>query len=185
MQKSITRDSKKHDELYNNIKKTSDIMLESLLPLKLQHLHHKERKMLEYIEQSIYATVKSSKAIKNIVNDLQNLKSIKDSKIADLYTKIKKHQIIFYQHIANIIDRSYSKENFKELSEAFAEIKEMHNNFIQDLSKAIAKEQVEEIDIPTLINFNQYLYKADKNFVTALQYTYLTDEEEKIFEEMK
>ena len=47
------------------------------------------------------------------------------------------------------------------------------------------KNTITDIDIPTLINLDHYLYRSDKNFVSAIQYTYLTDEEEKIFEKMK
>lgn len=46
------------------------------------------------------------------------------------------------------------------------------------------KTDLEEIDIPSLINVDHYIYQSAKTMVKALQNTYLTEEEEKEFEEL-
>ncbi|MBP7848205.1 hypothetical protein KA013_03255 [Patescibacteria group bacterium] len=46
------------------------------------------------------------------------------------------------------------------------------------------KEGLEDIDVPSLININHYVYQSAKTLVRAIQHTYLNEEEGEAFEEI-
>ena len=182
-------DKKTHAAQYTKLKHTSDIMLEHLLPAKGKSLHQKDRELLEHIEKTIYTSTQSAKSIKNIYRDIQDLQSSSNKTMKTLTTKVLINAATFYQHVAHIIDRKYSTKNFEELSDALHAIEADHEQFIdyltQELSAELTKEELQELNIPTLLNLDHYLYQSAKRLVTAIQHTYLGTEEEKVFKELK
>lgn len=184
--KAMWRDKNKHKEIYTNTKKISDIMFEHLLPLKHEKLPKEIRKISEHVETTIYNVTKSIKSTKNIYRDVQNLKDAESETLKEIYHAFSKQTKEFYLHIAHITDRVYTKENFHELKEALKSVEKYHLGFIEMVTEIINKKRdLEEIDIPTLINVDHYIYQSAKTMVKALQNTYLTEEEETAFEEME
>lgn len=183
---AVRRDKNKHKEMYMEVKRISDIMLENLLPLKQEKLPRDMRKISEHVEKTIYGTLKSVKATKNIYRDIQNIKESESKVLQEIYDTFHKQTKEFYLHVAHITDREYNEQNFQELKEALKKIEVYHRGFIEMVTKLVNKKvDLEEIDIPSLINVDHYVYQSAKNMVKALQNTYLTEEEETAFEEME
>lgn len=180
-----TRNSTKQKKHYENIKKIGDIMLEHLLPLKIKKLPKDVRWLSEHIETSIYSAIKSAKSLKNIQSDILDLKDTPNKNLQAMYTTMQENAATFYMHVANIIDRDYNKENFEELNTALKKITKDHKTFIENISKKIAKNKLSDLEIPTLINIDHYLYQSANTLVTALQHTYLTWSEKKTFDKIK
>lgn len=189
LNKTISWNNKEQVIQYDKLKHTSDIMLEYLLPAKTQKLHSKDRILLDQIEATIYANTQSAKSIKNICQDIQDISSSKNKTMKVLAKKILSTAAVFYKHVANIIDKDYDKKNFEELTESLRNIKKDHQHFIgyltEEITSKLSKEELEELNIPTLLNLDQYLYQSAKKLVTALQNTYLEAEEEKVFKKLK
>ena len=187
--KPISWDKKVHAKQYADIKYISDLMFEYVLPLKIQKLPKSERHLIEQIETGMYAGMRSAKSIKNIYHDLQDLKSSDNKTMQELYQKVQHNAAVFYKHVARVIDRKYTKDNFEELTSALQTIKKDHKNFVDYLTKTITKKltkkELEDIDVATLLNLDHYLYQSAKTLVSALQNVYLDPEEEKIFKKLK
>lgn len=187
--KRLTWDKKKHAAMYDKLKHTSDIMLEAVLPAKWEKLSKKDRLLLETIEKTIFASTKSAKSIKNIYHDIQDLQSSSNKTMKTLTAKVMNNAATYYKHVANIIDREYTKKNFQELSDALTCIKKEHHNFVdyltKELSDKLTKKEMKELNIATLLNLDYYLYQSAKRLGTALQHTYLEAEEEKVFKKLK
>ncbi len=185
----LPRDKKKHAAMYDKLKHTSDIMLEYLLPAKMQKFSKKDRSLLENIEKTIFASTKSAKSIKNIYHDIQDLQESSNKTMKTLTQKVLTNAANFYQHIGYVIDHSYDKKNFLEISNALNTIKKDHHNFIdyltKELSEKLTKKELQQINVATLLNLDHYLYHSAKKLVTALQHTYLEADEEKVFKKMR
>jgi len=185
----IPWDKKTHAAMYDKVKHTSDIMLEYLLPAKTQNLSKKDRNLLENIEQTIYACTKSAKSIKNIYHDLQDIQSSSNKTMKTLTQKVLTNAAVYYTHVANIVDKEYDKKNFQELSDALQSIKSDHRHFVEyltkELSSKLTKKELQQLNIATLLNLDHYLYQSAKRLVTALQHTYLENEEAKVFKKLK
>jgi len=183
---AVSRDKNKHKEMYMEVKRISDIMLENLLPLKQEKLPKDMRKISEYVEKTIYSALKSVKGTKNIYRDIQNIKESESKVLQEIYETFHKQTKELYLHVAHITDREFNKENFHELKAALEKIEIYHRGFIEMVTKLVNKKvDLEEIDIPSLINVDHYVYQSAKTMVKALQNTYLTEEEEIAFEEME
>ncbi len=183
--KAVDRDKTKHKEMYFESKKISDIMFENLLPLKNERLPKDVGEISEHVEKTIYSAVKSAKSTKNIYRDIQDLKESESNVLKDIYHTYSNESKEFYIHVAHITDSEYKKENFHELGIALKRIETYHHGFIEMVTKFITKSKdFEEIDIPSLINIDHYIYQSAKTMVKALQNTYLTDQEESSFEEI-
>ncbi len=180
------RDKTKHKEMYTECKKISDVMLEHLLPLKQEKLSKEIRKIAEHIETTIYCSTKSIKATKNIYRDIQNMKDSESKTLQQIYKTFSEQSKEFFIYVASITEKEHTKKNFQELKIALQKIETYHIGFIEMVTKLVNKKvDLEEIDIPSLINVDHYVYQSAKNMVKALQNTYLTEEEETAFEEME
>lgn len=179
------RDKTKHKEMYAECKKIGDVMLEHLLPLKQEKLSKEIRKIAEHIETTIYCSTKSVKATKNIYRDIQNMKDSESKTLQQIYKTFSEQSKEFFIYVASITEKEHTKKNFQELKTALQKIETYHIGFIEMVTTLINKKaKPEDIDIPSLINVDHYIYRSAKTMVKALQKTYLADEEERIFDEM-
>ncbi len=181
----VSWDKNAHREMYAQMKWITDIMYEHLLPLKQEKLPPEVRKMSEQVEVTISNAYKSSKSIKNIYRDVQNLKWADNHTLKEIYSAFSHQAKELYLHVAAITDREHTIENFEELKEVVAKITKYHYGFVEMISKIVSKKEgLEDIDVPSLININHYVYQSAKTLVRAIQHTYLNEEEGEAFEEI-
>lgn len=179
----LPRDKNKHKIQYDKAKIIANKILDFLLPLKNKLHTQKNVEKATRIEKSINASLRSLKSIKNIYHDMQDLKATTDPFLTKLYADLFDDVIEVYHYIASITDRDYNTENFKQLTKAVDSLKAFHESFISNL-KDITAEKDEELQLSELINIDHYINQGSTMLVKAVQYSYLSAEEEKTFDNL-
>ena len=158
----------RRDELYDQAKATAN----ELLPYILRS---KPNTQSQY--SAVYNALKSIKSLKNIYSDLQTLASSTNPELMELYSTLRTQLLIIYMHLWEIIDRSYSAEEFALLRQSFSELESTHNAFMKQVS-ALSTDSSLDVSLSTLMNIDHYLYKWTKQLIDAVQSVYLSDDQQ-------
>ena len=157
----------RHKELYDDAKSTANELLPYILSTRAEAND-------QYM--AVYNALRSTKSIKNIYHELQDLAASTHPELQAVYLQLRTQLLTVYTHIGEILDRSYTTEDFTLLKQAFAELEATHQSFLETVS-TLSTSKWADIELSTLMNIDHYLYKGTKQLMEWVQAVYLTASE--------
>lgn len=165
------------DHLYENLKVLHGEIFSFYSRLQSQKLEVTEAKELERI---IYAS-------RNIMNSLKNFKSIRhnmdefdgsDNPYLNAQYKLFRRRLVELYHIMGRIRQMKTREEqYRSLLTTFAQIEEADRLFIRETMNAASTEQVQDMEISTLLLVNRLFTQACRLQIFSLKDLLLSQEQ--------
>ena len=143
------------DDLYANIKLLHAEIFSYYSRIQNQKLNELEAKELERLIM----------ASRNIMNALKNFKGIRHNMdefdgsdnlfLNTQYKLFRKRLLELYHIMSRIFQIEDKEEQYRDLLSAFSQVEEADNSFIKNVSKAVSRQNIQEIDIASLLLVNR------------------------------
>lgn len=170
------------DELYEKIKLLHAEIFMYYSTLQTQKLEGSETKEMERI---IYAS-------RNIMNALKNFKGIRlnmdefdnsENKYVNAqYKAFRKRLIKLYHDMSDIMEMENKEVLYDKLLATFRQVDEADNHYIKGTMNAVAKKQLHEMEIASLILVNRLFTQALRMQIYSIKDLLLTPEQIKAFD---
>ena len=157
------------DDLYENIKRLHAEIFTYYSKIQNQKLNEPEAKELERL---IFAS-------RNIMNALKNFKGIRHNMdefdgsdnlyISSQYKLFRKRLLELYHNMGRILQSDDRQEQYRSLLTAFGHIEEADNAFINNISKAVSQQNVQEIEIASLLLVNRLFTQSCRMQIYCLK----------------
>ncbi|MFC1857122.1 Na/Pi cotransporter family protein [Thermodesulfobacteriota bacterium] len=165
------------DDLYENIKLLHAEIFTYYSRMQSQHLNEPEAKELERL---IFAS-------RNIMNALKNFKGIRHNMdefdgsdnlyVNAQYKLFRKRLLELYHNISRILDLDNTEEQYRSLLTAFVHIEEADNLFINNISKAVCEQNIQEIEIASLLLVNRLFTQSCRMHIFSVKDLLLSQEQ--------
>lgn len=167
------REKSEHQQQYETARETANTLYEFVLQLRPYSLPTSDAKALKHTEESIEACLRSLKSIKNIYHDLQDLAKSSSQSSKKLYIQSRFKVASIAKHLFDIIDNSYTEEDFEEVRQALNELDSFHTGFEHYLSEMVNDGEETDIPLSVLMNIDHYLFQGSEKLVDAVRKVYL------------
>ena len=165
------------DDLYENIKRLHAGIFTYYSKMQNQKLNEAEAKEMERL---IFAS-------RNIMNALKNFKGIRHNMdefdgsdnpyINSQFKLFRKRLLELYHNMGRILQSDNRQEQYNSLLTAFGHIEEADNAFISSISKAVSQENVQEIEIASLVLVNRLFTQSCRMQIYCLKDLLLSQEQ--------
>lgn len=165
------------DDLYENIKRLHAEIFTYYSQIQSQKLNEPEAKELERL---IYAS-------RNIMNALKNFKGIRHNMdefdgsdnlyLNSQYKLFRKRLLELYHNMSRIIQSGNKEEQYRSLLTAFMHIKEADDLFITNISKAVSRRNIQEIEIASLLLVNRLFTQSCRMQIYCMKDLLLSQEQ--------
>jgi phosphate:Na+ symporter len=165
------------DDLYENIKRLHAEIFTYYSRIQNQKLNEPEAKELERL---IFAS-------RNIMNALKNFKGIRHNMdefdgsdnlhINSQYKLFRKRLLELYHNMGRILQSDDRQEQYRSLLIAFGHIEEADNAFINNISKAVSQQNIQEIEIASLLLVNRLFTQSCRMQIYCLKDLLLAQEQ--------
>ena len=142
---------------------------------------------IERIEQLIAATRNIMYAAKNIADaqhDINQMRNSSNDIKFHFFTQAQDKTATFYRQVPEMLNGRKTATLFEELSTLYKAITGGYTETMHSLYKSSISNQVSEVEISTLINFNRQLYTSFKSILFGLKDYLLNAKEAGYFENL-
>jgi phosphate:Na+ symporter len=157
------------DDLYNYIKRLHAEIFTYYSKIQSQKLNEPEAKELERL---IFAS-------RNIMNALKNFKGVRqdmdefdgsDNIYLNLQYKLfRKRLLELYHTMSRILQSDNKEDQYRSLLTAFGHVEEADNLFINNISKAVCEQKLQEIEIASLLLVNRLFTQSCRMQIYCLK----------------
>ena len=165
------------DALYENIKRLHAEIFTYYSKIQNHKLNEAEAKELERI---IFASRNIMNALKNFKGIRQNMDEFDGSDnlyINSQYKLFRKRLLELYHNMSRILQSGDRQEQYRGLLTAFAHIEEADNVFIKNISGAVCEQNVQEIEIASLLLVNRLFTQSCRMQIYCLKDLLLSREQ--------
>ena len=165
------------DDLYENIKRLHAEIFTYYSKIQSQKLNKLEAKDLARL---IYAS-------RNIMNALKNFKGIRlnmdefdssdNAYINSRYVLFRKRLLELYHDMSHILQSESSKNQYQGLMAVFAHVEKADNLFINNVTKAVSDQRIQEIEISSLLLVNRLFTQSCRMQVYSMKDLLLSQEQ--------
>jgi phosphate:Na+ symporter len=165
------------DDLYDYIKRLHAEIFTYYSKIQSHKLNEPEAKELERL---IFAS-------RNIMNALKNFKGIRQDMdefdgsdnlyLNSQYKLFRKRLLELYHNMSRILQSDEREEQYQSLLAAFVHIEEADNLFINNISKAVREQNVQEIEIASLLLVNRLFTQSCRMQIYCLKDLLLSREQ--------
>jgi phosphate:Na+ symporter len=165
------------DNLYETIKLLHAEIFTYYSKIQSQKLNEYETKELERL---IYAS-------RNIMNALKNFKGIRydmdefdgadNVYLNSQYKLFRKRLLELYHNMSRILHSDNKEEQYRSLLTAFVRVEEADNLFINNISKAVSKRDIQEIEIASLLLVNRLFTQSCRMQIFSMKDLLLSQEQ--------
>ena len=170
------------DDLYDYIKRLHAEIFTYYSKIQSQKLNEPEAKELERL----------SFASRNIMNALKNFKGVRhnmdefdgsDNIYLNLQYKLfRKRLLELYHAMSHILQSDNKEDQYRSLLTAFGHVEEADNLFINNISKAVCGQNIQEIEIASLLLVNRLFTQSCRMQIYCLKDLLLSLEQIKSFD---
>jgi phosphate:Na+ symporter len=165
------------DDLYENIKLLHAEIFTYYSKIQNQKLNEPEAKELERL---IFASRNIMNALKNFKGIRQNLDEFDGSDNLFLnaqYKMFRKRLLELYHNVSRIFYLENKSEQYRRLLDAFGQIEEADNLFINNISKAVGDQNIPEIEIASLLLVNRLFTQSCRMQIYSMKDLILSQEQ--------
>lgn len=170
------------DDLYENIKRLHAEIFTYYSRIQSQKLNESETKELE---RMIFASRNAMNALKNFKGIRQNMDEFDSSDnryVNTQYKLFRKRLLELYHDMNRILESDNQQEQYRRLLSVFGQVEEADNWFINNISKAVREQNVQEIDIASLLLVNRLFTQSCRMQIYCLKDLLLSQEQIKNFD---
>ena len=138
----------------------------------------KASQLIDTIRNTMYA----GKNLKDAMPDLLQLRNSSSDAKYNFYRRAAADMDAFCKRMISLL--LHQENSFGELGKMYKDMTRNYSNTIEELYKKDFYNQLSEIEISTLINFNRELYTAYKSFVFAAKDYLLDSDQSAYFDEL-
>jgi phosphate:Na+ symporter len=157
------------DDLYASIKLLHAEIFTYYSRIQNQKLNETEAKELERL---IFAS-------RNIMNALKNFKGVRHNMdefdgsdnlfLNSQYKLFRKRLLELYHNMSRIFQLEDKEEQYRSLLAAFSQVEKADNTFIKNISKAVSRHNIQEIDIASLLLVNRLFTQSCRMQIYCLK----------------
>jgi phosphate:Na+ symporter len=165
------------DDLYENIKRLHAAIFTYYSKIQSHKLNESEAKELE---RMIFAS-------RNIMNALKNFKGIRHDMdefdgsdnvyLNAQYKLFRKRLLELYHHMGRILQSDDKEEQYRSLLTAFVHVEAADNLFINNISKAVSEQNIQEIEIASLLLVNRLFTQSCRMQIYCMKDLLLSQEQ--------
>lgn len=164
------------DQLYENIK----LLYAEIFTFYSQiHTHRLNEVEVKELERMIHASRNMMNSIKNFKGFRHNMEEFDGADSAYLntqYMSFRKRLVALYHFLGRILSLKTTEDQYQGLLDAYRQIEEADNIFIDNTMQAVADKKVQEIDISSLLLVNRLFTQACRMQIYSLKDLLLTQE---------
>ena len=164
------------DQLYDNIK----LLYAEIFTFYSQiHTHRLNEIEVKELERMIHASRNMMNSIKNFKGFRHNMEEFDGADSAYLntqYMSFRKRLVALYHFLGRILSLKTTEDQYQGLLDAYRQIEEADNVFIDNTMQAVADKKVQEIDISSLLLVNRLFTQACRMQIYSLKDLLLTQE---------
>lgn len=167
---------KKYSEKYGDLKHSEGEILAFYLKLRKEHVDKLDGNRLDQLVAAVRHAIHSAKAMKDVRHNRKEFRdSANDAKYAN-YKFFQGHVERFYKEINETFKIKEEAGCFDKLRHLSALAKENHEAGMKHIYKQAEEDELNEVDISSLLNTNSEIYSSSREIVFSLK-NYLLSEE--------
>jgi phosphate:Na+ symporter len=165
------------NELYENIKLLHSEIFAFYSKLQTQRLEETEAKELERVIYASRNIMNSVKNFKDIRHNMYEFDSSENPYLNAQYKLFRKRLLEFYHDVNRVLALENKEEQYRKLLTAFLLVEENDNRFISETMKAVSEEQIQEIEISSLLLVNRLFTQACRMQIFCTKDLFLTQQQ--------
>jgi phosphate:Na+ symporter len=165
------------DDLYDYIKRLHAEIFTYYSKIHSHKLNESEAKELE---RMIFASRNIMNALKNfkgIRHDMDEFDGSDNAYLNSQYKFFRKRLLELYHHMGRILQSDDKEEQYRSLLTAFVHVEEADNLFINNISKAVCEQNIQEIEIASLLLANRLFTQSCRMQIYCLKDLLLSQEQ--------
>ena len=164
------------DEHYEDLKRLEGEILFFCTKLETQLLKEEETARLMQLLSVAREVIYSAKSVMDIRKDLIAFRNSNKKQVSHFFAQLTSSLEKFYYKTVELSDMKYEASFMKEvLDNLKLNIETLHLDMHQDIFELSQSEEVEELEISTLLNINREVWVSCKSLIEALSAFYQLD----------
>lgn len=156
------------EHCYAEIKQLEGEILRQALAMQSAPLDADDSARISQIIPSIRNAVHAAKAIKDIHGDLHQFKSSVSDRFNAYFGQFREAAREFYEGLDTLRQSDLPELRFAALVELKSRAEMLHGRMHQRIYREVARDELSEVDISTLLNVNRELFVANQSLISAL-----------------
>jgi len=140
--------------------------------------------MLDRLVSSVRNCMYAAKSLKDAYSDIQQLKNSANDTKYNFYLQTREEMKKFCQKLASLLEEEDTSEHLNALATIYKSVTEGYTSALQNLYREGIAENVNEIEITTLINFNREIFTSFKALVFGAKDYLLDHDQARYFDEL-
>jgi len=140
--------------------------------------------MLDRLVSSVRNCMYAAKSLKDAYSDIQQLKNSANDTKYNFYLQTREEMKKFCQKLASLLEEVDTSEHLNTLATIYKSVTEGYTSALQNLYREGIAENVNEIEITTLINFNREIFTSFKALVFGAKDYLLDHDQARYFDEL-
>ncbi len=157
-----------YEQCYADIKQLEGEILRQALLLQTSALEPKESERLTQVIPSIRNAVNAAKSMKDVYEDLQLFQSSVNDRFNAYYGQFREAAREFYESLDALQTSDLPSLRFAALIEIKGKSESVQQRMHRRIYDEVARGELSEVEISTLLNVNRELFVANHSLVTAL-----------------
>lgn len=157
-----------YEQCYADIKQLEGEILRHALALQGFALEPDESERLSQIIPSIRNAVHAAKSMKDVYEDLQLFRGSVNDRFNAYFGQFREAAREFYESLDALRMSDLPSLRFEALIEIKAKSESVHQRMHRRIYSEVARDELSEVEISTLLNVNRELFVANHSLVTAL-----------------
>ena len=162
-----------YDRCYADIKQLEGEILRHSLSLQGAELDSVESARLGQVIPSIRNAVHSAKSMKDIYEDLRLFHDSVNDRFNAYYNQFREAEREFYEALNSLRAAELPAHRFETLVEIKNKSEEIHRRMHKRILHEVSHNELDEVEISTLLNVNRELYNSHQSLLSALADTLL------------
>ncbi|MGE5106411.1 MAG: Na/Pi cotransporter family protein [Sphingobacteriales bacterium] len=172
------------DEKYVNIKHLHGEILAFYILLQKTPMDKQETERVDQLISCVRNCMYAAKSIKDGQQDTISLQNSSNDVKFNFYLSFKEKIRVLYNRLAALLMQKDTSSRFEELVSIYKSVTENYTITLQELYKESMAENVNEIEISTLINFNREMVTAFKSIIFGIKDYLLDTKQAEYFDEL-
>lgn len=170
----VFRPDADYDECYAEIKQLEGEILRQALAMQATALDPGESARISQVIPAIRNAVHAAKAVKDVHGDLHQFKSSVSDRFNAYFGQFREAAREFYEGLDALRNSDLPELRFAALVELKSRAELVHQRMHQRIYREVAREDLTEVEISTLLNVNRELFVANQSLISALADTLLS-----------
>ena len=157
-----------YDQSYADIKQLEGEILRHALALQSVPLEADESEHLSQIVPSIRNAVHAAKSMKDVHQDLELFRGSVNDRFNAYFGQFREAAREFYEALDTLRTSDLPAVRFEALIEIRSKSESIHSRMHKRIYDEVARGELSEVEISTLLNVNRELFVANQSLVSAL-----------------